>query len=75
MTIWLTTEEVAQRIKESKHTIAQRCASGQIPATKLGGEWRVKEDDLEAWMAPNNIKPGVRVRNTSRRRSAKSVTA
>lgn len=67
MTIWLTTEEVAERIKETSHTVAQRCASGQIPATKLGKNWRIREDDLEAVMAPINVS-ATKVRNTAQRR-------
>ncbi len=68
MTVWLTTDEVSERIKETPHTVAQRCAAGQLPATKLGKNWRIRETDLDAWMAPTNTKPGIRVRNTSQRR-------
>lgn len=68
MTIWLTTEEVAALIKETSHTVAQRCAAGQIPATKLGKNWRIAEVDLIEYMSPTNVKPSVRIRNTSQRR-------
>lgn len=66
---WLTTAEVGEAIRETSENVSRRCATGQIRAKKLGGEWRIQEDDLVLFMAVNNT-PAPRVRSTAGRRSA-----
>lgn len=68
---YLTTTEVGDVIRETSENVSRRCAAGQIPATKVGNQWRIAEDDFEKWMQPTNIKSSPRVRSTvGRRRSA-----
>ena len=68
---YLTTAEVGDIIQETSENVSRRCAAGQIPATKLGNQWRISEADFEKWMQPSNVKTSPRVRSTlSRRRSA-----
>ncbi len=72
-TRWLTAAEVAEAIQETPENVGRRCAAGQIRARKLGGEWRILEQDLIAFMEADNGKqsPRTRIRSTaSRRRSA-----
>lgn len=70
MTPLLTTAEVAEILREQPENVARRCASGQLKATRLSGEWRISEDDLAEFIRPTNIR-SPRIRSTSaRRRSA-----
>lgn len=65
--MYLTTGEVAEIIRETEENVRRRCASGQIKAKRLGGSWRVSEDDLAIFMeAPRTGSP--RRRLTTRQR-------
>jgi excisionase family DNA binding protein len=43
----LTSAEVAARLRLSRRTIWRWCRSGQLPAAKVGHQWRVAQRDLE----------------------------
>ena len=43
----LTTVEVADMFKVSPMTIRRWCASGRLPALKLGREWRISKEKLD----------------------------
>lgn len=66
---WLTTREVGALIHETPENVSRRCHAGQIKAKRLGGSWRVLEDDLVVFMSATNT-PAPRVRSTAGRRSA-----
>lgn len=69
MTVYLTTEEAAERTKEKPATWMRRCAAGLVPATKVGKKWLIAETVIEDLLAPSN--QGSAVRSTaSRRRSS-----
>lgn len=64
---YLTAEEVAEITRETPENARRRCASGQIRAKRLGGQWRISEDDLALFMeAPTTGSP--RKRLTRRQR-------
>lgn len=64
---YLTIDEVAAITRETPENTRRRCASGQIRAKRLGGHWRVSEDDLAIFMeAPRTGSP--RKRLTARQR-------
>jgi excisionase family DNA binding protein len=46
----LTVDEVATYLKVGKRTVYRLAASGIIPAFKLGGTWRFRRTDLDAWI-------------------------
>ena len=46
----LTVDEVATYLKAGKRTVYRLAASGIIPAFKLGGTWRFRRTDLDAWI-------------------------
>lgn len=66
---WLTTREVGELIQETPENVSRRCHAGQIKATRLGGSWRIREEDLVLFMTVNNT-PAPRVRSTATRRRA-----
>ena len=42
--------EVAKRLGLSNNKTYSMAAEGEIPAFKVGGGWRVREEALEAWI-------------------------
>ncbi|MDZ4042536.1 MAG: helix-turn-helix domain-containing protein [Eubacteriales bacterium] len=46
----LTPEEVAERLKVKPRTVGEWLRSGMLTGVKIGGIWRVKEEDLEAFI-------------------------
>jgi excisionase family DNA binding protein len=49
----LTLDEVAAYLKAGKRTVYRLAAEGKLPAFKLGGTWRFRRSDLDAWIAAN----------------------
>jgi len=50
MTNWLTLEEVAQYLKMGKSTLYDLSRKGNIPAHKMGREWRFDAEELDRWV-------------------------
>ncbi|WP_217917274.1 helix-turn-helix domain-containing protein [Myxococcus sp. AM009] len=46
----LTLPEVAQLLKVAEKTVYSMAQRGQLPAFKVGGQWRFKRVDLDAWI-------------------------
>jgi excisionase family DNA binding protein len=46
----MLTDEVAAEIRETPQTVADKCARGEIKATRLGRGWRIRREDLDAYM-------------------------
>jgi len=46
----LTLPEVAQLLKVAEKTVYSMAQKGQLPAFKVGGQWRFKRVDLDAWI-------------------------
>ena len=51
---YYTIFEVADLLQFHHQTIRRMIRSGELPAKKLGKEWRIKKEDLEAFTTPNN---------------------
>ena len=49
--ILYTVREVAAILKVLSVTVQRLCASGELPAAKIGKSWRVEAADLEKWLA------------------------
>lgn len=49
----LNTREVAARLSVSYCTVLRLITRGDLPAARVGGEWRVTEDDLADFLAGN----------------------
>ncbi len=48
--MWLTIEEIASYLKVSKETIYKMVQHNQIPASKLGNQWRFNRETVDAWL-------------------------
>jgi excisionase family DNA binding protein len=46
----LTTADVAQILRLSIKTVGDLMRSGELPAMRIGGVWRVRRESLEMWM-------------------------
>ena len=51
----LTLTEVAEYMKISKKTTYRMARSGALPAFKVGKHWRVRQAELEAWIAERSL--------------------
>ncbi len=46
----LTLPEVARLLKVAEKTVYTLAQKGQLPAFKVGGQWRFKRADIDAWI-------------------------
>ena len=47
---FLTTEEVLECLKVTPRTVYRLIRSGELPAVRVGRQWRFKKTDLEVWL-------------------------
>ncbi len=47
----LTIADVAERLRVNAKTVRRWIATGELPAYKVGRQWRVAEEDLSAFLA------------------------
>ncbi len=52
----LTLKEVAAYLKLAEKTAYRLTSEGKLPGFKVGGSWRFKREDLEAWIEENKSK-------------------
>jgi len=46
----LTIKEVAEYLKVTERTLYRLAQEGRIPAFKVGGSWRCRRADIDAWI-------------------------
>ena len=49
-TAFLTTEEVLVYLRTTPRTIYRLIRSGELPAVRIGRQWRFRRADLDAWV-------------------------
>jgi excisionase family DNA binding protein len=47
---FLTTEEVLAYLKITPRTIYRLIRNGELPAVRIGRQWRFRRTDLDAWV-------------------------
>lgn len=47
---WSSLENIAEHLGVSKDTIYRWIAKKQMPATKIGRQWKFKLSEVEAWI-------------------------
>jgi excisionase family DNA binding protein len=50
MEAFLTTEEVLSYLKITPRTIYRLIRSGELPAVRIGRQWRFRREDLDRWL-------------------------
>lgn len=46
----MTTDEVLDYLKVTPRTIYRLIRSGDLPAIRIGRQWRFRQSDLDAWL-------------------------
>lgn len=52
--MWMTIQQVARYLKISRETIYKMAQRGEIPASKLGSQWRFNQLNIDEWMKSNS---------------------
>lgn len=47
---WSSLEDIAEHLGVSKDTIYRWIAKKQMPATKIGRQWKFKHSEVETWI-------------------------
>jgi excisionase family DNA binding protein len=47
---FLTTEEVLTYLKVTPRTIYRLIRTGELPAVRIGRQWRFRRGDLDSWL-------------------------
>ncbi|MDD3758110.1 MAG: helix-turn-helix domain-containing protein [Advenella sp.] len=53
----LTIKDVAEYLKVTERTIYRLVAAKKIPSFKVGGMWRFRQADIDAWIVAQSEKP------------------
>ena len=53
----LTIQEIAVLLKLADKTVYSMAQTGELPAFKVRGQWRVRRVDFEAWMERQAKRP------------------
>ena len=61
----LTLKEVAAYLKLTEKTAYRLAADKKLPGFKVGGSWRFKSSDLEAWIENQKDKEWSQITNNS----------
>lgn len=51
----LTLREAAAILQVSKRTLLRMIQQGEVPAFKVGGQWRIRESQFKKWVAEKEI--------------------
>jgi len=51
----LTLQEVAALLKIAERTAYMMVQRGDLPGFKVGGQWRFKRNDIDAWMEAQKL--------------------
>ena len=54
----MTAAEVAEHLHLHVSTVYKMAGTGQIPAFKIGADWRFYNDEIEKWMTDRQILKG-----------------
>ncbi len=52
---FLTTDEVLEYLKVNARTVYRLIKAGQLPAIRIGRQWRVRRSDLDAWLERQRV--------------------
>jgi len=51
--MFATVQEIASDLAVSQRTVARLCITGEMPAHKIGRQWRIRRDDYVRWLRKN----------------------
>jgi len=47
---WLTIDELAEYLKMGRTKLYRMAQDGEIPASKVGTQWRFNREEIDEWM-------------------------
>jgi excisionase family DNA binding protein len=47
---WLTIDELAQYLKMGRTKLYRLAQEGEMPTSKVGGQWRFDREEIDRWM-------------------------
>ena len=50
-----TAEEIAKYLKLHPYTIRRLAREKKIPAFRVGGQWRFRKDEIDAWSKTHRV--------------------
>ena len=56
----LTTRELEEKLQLDRVTIYRMVKDGELPAMRVGGQWRFSSDAIDAWLRAQSGEPAVR---------------
>ena len=51
----MTLKEVARLLQLSRQTLYKLLKQGNIPAVRIGSQWRFEPDKIRAWLASHHL--------------------
>ena len=66
MAKWITIRELAKYLKMSEAKLYKLTTSGLLPGTKVIGQWRFDQDEIDRWMLEQRREPKKGPRETSK---------
>jgi len=60
----LTVAEVASAMRISTMTVYRLIKSGELPAVRIGRQWRFRRADLDAWVERQRLGPAITIGNS-----------
>jgi len=69
----LNIQQVADYLQLNHSTVYQWAQQGRLPAIKLGGRWRFRQADLDAWLETQTRRPGIQGQEAGGRDQAPST--
>lgn len=55
---FLTTEDLLGCLKVNARTVYRLIRSGELPAVRIGRQWRIRQSDFEAWLERQRPRAG-----------------
>ena len=56
--VLMTTKELSQYLQLDRMTIYKLLKSGDIPANRVGHQWRFFRSDIDDWIRSKQVRPG-----------------
>lgn len=53
---WLTIDELSEYLKMGRTKLYRMAQEGNIPASKVGNQWRFDRDEIDEWMKRQRFK-------------------
>lgn len=57
---WLSVADICEYMDVSPYVVTRVLRSGELPAVKMGREWRVARQDFEDWLNAQRLSVSIR---------------